>query len=241
MRILHQSELATVVCGDATDPAVIDAAPTYDLLCTDPPYGVRWQSGNRTDRFDVLAGDDGSLDVPAVLGAWVRRLRDHRHVYVFGYRPDQLAEPLQLGGTAVLIWDKGQISGGDLRLPWAPGHEPITFGVYVSSQAHRAKGYGNLAARLRRLTVIEVPRLHGRQVKRHPTEKPVALMRQLVESSSLPGEIVLDPFAGCGSTLVAAVLEGRRAYGVEVDERYATTAVERVKRAEAIARMIITA
>lgn len=241
MRILHQSELATVVLGDATDPAVIDAAPTYDLLCTDPPYGVRWQSGNRTDRFDVLAGDDGSLDVPAVLGAWVRRLRDHRHVYVFGYRPDQLAEPMRLGGTSTLIWDKGQINGGDLRLPWAPGHEPITFGVYVPSQAHRAKGFGNLAARLRRSTVVEVPRLHGRQVNRHPTEKPVALMRQLVESSSLPGEIVLDPFAGCGSTLVAAVLEGRRAYGVEVDERYATTAVERVKRAEAIARMIITA
>lgn len=163
MRILHQSELATVVLGDATDPAVIDAAPTYDLLCTDPPYGVRWQSGWRTDRFDVLAGDDGSLDVPAVLGAWVRRLRDHRHVYVFGYSPDQLAEPMRLGGTSTLIWDKGRINGGDLRLPWAPGHEPITFGVYVPRKAGRAKGSGRLTARLLNAAETETDRdLMGR-------------------------------------------------------------------------------
>jgi len=75
-------------------------------------------------------------------------------------------------------------------------------------------------------------------VLRHPTEKPVALMRLLIESSSLPGEIVLDPFAGVGSTLVAAVVTGRRAIGIEIDERYAEIAAERLRKAEAIAREI---
>ena len=73
---------------------------------------------------------------------------------------------------------------------------------------------------------------------RHPTEKPVALMRLLIESSSLPGEIVLDPFAGVGSALVAAVVTGRRAIGIEIDKRYAEIAAERLRDAEAIAREI---
>jgi site-specific DNA-methyltransferase (adenine-specific) len=55
---------------------------------------------------------------------------------------------------------------------------------------------------------------------RHPNEKPVLLLRQLVESSSVIGETVLDPFAGSGSRLLAAVREGRKAIGVEISEQY---------------------
>ncbi|MBV2364276.1 DNA-methyltransferase [Streptomonospora nanhaiensis] len=240
MKTLYTSDLATVVLGDSTDPAVIDAAPVADLLCTDPPYGVRWQSGFRSEAFPEIIGDDGTLDVPAVLGAWCKRLQAHRHVYVFGYAPDQLAEPMRLGGTCTLVWDKQKHNGGNLSLPWGPGHEPIAFGVYTPSARRRAQGGGNLAARLRRSSVIRVRGLSG-QVIRHPTEKPTALMRSLIESSTSPGDLVLDPFAGSGTTLVAAVLEGRRAYGVELDSRYAELAVDRVVAAEKIARQIAAA
>lgn len=75
---------------------------------------------------------------------------------------------------------------------------------------------------------------------RHPTEKPVALMAQLIESSTVRGDLVVDPFAGVGSTLVAAILSGRRAWGVEVEERYATIALDRVRRAEALVRQTAT-
>jgi site-specific DNA-methyltransferase (adenine-specific) len=67
---------------------------------------------------------------------------------------------------------------------------------------------------------------------RHPTEKPIELVSQLIESSSVRGDLVLDPFAGCGSTLVAAVLLGRRAIGIEIDERYASEAVRRLEYVE---------
>lgn len=237
MQPIYQSAYATVILGDATDPAVIEAAPIADLLATDPPYGVRYQSGRRAERFDVLTGDEGTLDVPQALSAWTRRrLRAHRHVYVFGYRPEQLTEPLRLGGTAELVWDRAHINGGNLELPWAPSWERITFGVHVPSKAARDSGDGRLAARMRRGRVITASRKNSRQVNRHPTEKPTELMAQLVESSSTRGELVADPFCGVGSTLAAAILTGRRAYGIETDATYAHRAVDRVRAAEDIAR-----
>jgi DNA modification methylase len=61
----------------------------------------------------------------------------------------------------------------------------------------------------------------------HLTEKPVELSRLAIEYSSLPGEVVLDPFAGSGSTLIAAERTGRRAYLVELDPLYGDVIVER--------------
>lgn len=65
-------------------------------------------------------------------------------------------------------------------------------------------------------------------------------MTQLIESSTIRGDLVVDPVAGVGSTLVAAILSGRRAYGVEIEERYATIALDRVRRAEEIVRQATT-
>lgn len=235
MGVIYESANVTLVCGDATDPAVIDAAPTADLLATDPPYGVRWQSGFRTQKFPELAGDDGTLEVPAVLGAWTRRLKDKRHAYVFGYRPDQLADQMRLGGTAELVWDKMMMGLGDLSLPWGPSHERVTFGVHIQGKSDRESGRGRLSARLRSQSVLAVPR---NPATRHSTEKPAGLMAQLIESSTLRGDLVLDPFAGSGSTLVAAVLTGRCAYGVELDPEYAKVAADRLHQAEAAMRSV---
>ena len=66
-------------------------------------------------------------------------------------------------------------------------------------------------------TVIECNNVRG---KRHPTEKPEPLLRQLIEASSLPGQIVFDPFAGSGSTIRAAESLGRVGIGVEIDTDY---------------------
>src|SRR4051794_24703041 len=228
-QIVYQTDRATLYRGDAAD--LVGLLPTVDLLCTDPPYGVRWESTLRAKRFGPLLGDDGTLDVPGLLGAISRtHLRPRRHAYVFGFRPDQLAEPLQLGGTAELVWDKSILGPGNLSLPWAPAHERISFGVRTPSPACRAKGDGRLSARLRAGSVLRHPRRNGTQVCRHPTEKPLGLMLELVESSSRSGDVVLDPFAGSGSTLVAAVLAGRRAIGCELDPRYVGVAIERLAR-----------
>lgn len=96
-------------------------------------------------------------------------------------------------------------------------------------------GGGALSARMRQGTVLRIRRPNGSATGRHATEKPVALMLQLIESSSVRGSLVIDPFAGSGSTLVAAVLLGRRAIGVEINHVYAKRAVARIKAAEHIA------
>ena len=78
--------------------------------------------------------------------------------------------------------------------------------------------------------MIRCQRIQGAASGRHPNEKPVTLLRQLIESSSLFDEDVLDPFAGSGSTLEAAVLECRKAVGIEIEERFCEMAAERLRR-----------
>lgn len=249
---LHHTDRATVIWGDSRDPEVIAQVPDgYGLLCTDPPYGMRYNSG-RSSTFTEIAGDDGSIDWPAVLAEWVGRtgrtrgLAPSRHVYVFGYSPEQLTEPLRLGGTTTLVWDKLDLGSGDLTSPWGPGHEQITFGVHVKRLSDRESGAGNLSARLRRGSVLRYQR-PGRGRARHSNQKPVPLMQELIESSTVaaddsrPGDLVVDPCAGSGSTGVAAVLRGRRCFLVEVDRANAELCVERVQAAERIADLMRSA
>lgn len=222
---------ATLYLGDAAE--VVPTLDPVDLLATDPPWLISQASHGRRQAttmpaFGVIHGDrPGEVDVPAILTAAVRRLRDHRHVYVFG--PAHLLAPVpQLSTPRELIWDKEMHGGGDLTTPWGPGHEPISFAV--RSQRTSAKSEGAFAARMRQSSVLRGARANAAGTVRHPHEKSVEVMRRIVEASSNLGDTVLDPFMGSGTTIVAALLEGRRAIGVEVDERYFNVAVERVQR-----------
>lgn len=232
-RKIYDTARATLWLGDCRDVEV--ERQSCGLMATDPPYGVSFES-NAADvkRFGPIANDDGDADIPSILGALVHWVNECRHVYVFGYGAASLAVPMQLAATADLVWDKGQIGMGDLTQPWGPQHERILFGVHNPSRAHRERGKGALAARLRRGSVITASRPCSQTIQ-HPTEKPVSLMRQLIESSSIPGDVVFDPFAGVGPTLVAAVLLGRQAVGIELNEGYATIAAGRLRDAERIA------
>lgn len=197
------------------------------LLVADPPYGQDFQSNRRQEPLARIVGDDGSLDVAGALGLACRSLRRGRHAYVFG--PSDAVRGTPLTATVPLVWDKMLNGTGDLSLPRGLSHEAITFCVYEPSRVNRTKGYGRLAARVRQGSVIRCQRVQGAATGRHPNEKPVMLLRQLIESSSVMGETILDPFAGSGSTLEAAILEGRRAIGIEIDENHALKAMERLR------------
>lgn len=223
MEPYFKREGLTLYCGDCAEYET-----PCDLLVTDPPYGQEFKSG-RAANWGAIFGDDDLEGIQARLHHVITKcLRPKRHVYIFGSRFDITRFPI--GGRTEIIWDKEIIGPGDLSAPWGPQHENITFGVYIPSKANRDAGDGRLSARLRKGSVIRSTRPNSRGVKNHPTEKPVDILRQLIESSSVIGETVYDPFAGSGSTLIAAVLEGRQAVGVEYEERYCEIAARRFER-----------
>lgn len=226
MKPYYEGHGATLYLGDCLE--VLDGLErdSVDLIVTDPPYGVSWQSGRRHIAFSLIRGDE-SVDVGlAGIAAAVRLLRPRRHVYAFG---KWNIGRLPLGGVCDLVWDKAIIGPGNLAIPWGPSHEPIMFGVHTPSAANRSAGDGNAAARLRRGSVLSYARRNSRAVRSHPTEKPVDLLRELIESSSRVGELVLDPFVGIGSTCVAAAVEGRGSIGIEIEERYLEVAAKRLE------------
>lgn len=224
MKPYFKSESATLYLGDCND-----VSDPCDLIVTDPPYGQEFVSNRAGGQWGMLIGDNDAEGVESRLAISLKSLRRGRHVYIFSGRLD--LSKLPLCGITELIWDKAVIGMGDLSSPWGPQHEKIIFATYELSKANRAKGYGNLSARLRKGSVLRSLRPHSGAVKNHPTEKPVDILRQLIESSSVMGETVYDPFAGSGSTLVASILEGRNAVGCEIDERYCEIAAKRIEAA----------
>lgn len=234
--LVHSSEFAEVWRGRAEEVLPRYSKESMGLVVTDPPYGVEWNSGYRSESFGQLHGDgSGESDrgtIRQIISECVRLVGQDRHLYVFG--PPDTLEGQKISAVTQLIWDKGTIGTGDLTSAWGPGHELINFCVSRHRHAGRA-GKDGLPVRLRKGSVLRFNRPTGRKV-RHPSEKLVPLLRELIESSSRQGETVLDPFAGTGGTGVAAILLGRKTLLVESDARWIDIAVERVQAAEEVAR-----
>lgn len=229
--LLYQSELNQLYCGDSLEFLKDRATESVHLVVTDPPYGVGYQSNTRTDKFSKIANDgpEDRATVREIIEQCVRVVRQNRHIYSFG--PADVLEGLKVSEITELVWDKNTPASGDLSSPWSKNHEYIQFCTSKFRHAGQ-KGKEGLPNRLRKGSVLTFTRPTGRNV-RHPTEKPVPLLRELIESSSKQSEIILDPFAGVGSTAVAATLLGRRTISCELNPEYAEIALARIKSAEA--------
>lgn len=190
----------------------LDAA----ALVTDPPYGVAYQSSMNRDRRNTkrgrpVTGDISTKDRDDALDWWVLSQGDSPAL-LFG----RWDVPRPEGTRARLIWDKGNTVGmGDLSIPWGRAEEEI----YVLGSGFVGKRESN---------VIRVQMLMSGDSRRpdHPTPKPVSLMERLIQKCPLG--TIADPFAGSGSTLVAAKNLGRKAIGVEIEERYCEIAARRL-------------
>ena len=177
-----------------------------DVLVTDPPYGMAYQSNRGADHA-AIEGDQSTEARDAILAAW-----GDRPAIVFG-RWDQ---PRPNGVVARLIWSKAPDPGmGDLSFPWGNSDEEI----YVIGTGFSGK------RRVANVITMGKPPVNGRS---HPTPKPVALMAHLIERC--PTGTILDPFMGSGTTLRAAKDLGRKAIGIEIEERYCEIAAKRLSQ-----------
>jgi site-specific DNA-methyltransferase (adenine-specific) len=197
----YADDSVTLYNADCRD---VEAWLAADVLVTDPPYGMAYKSGwsGSTVRndHDTLARDDA-------LAMW-----GERPALIFG----RWSAPRPIGTRLVLTWDKGDWPGmGDLALPWGPSTEE----VYVLGTGFVGRREGS---------VLRVARRPG-PASEHPSWKPTELMAGLVARCA-PSWVIADPFAGSGSTLVAAKMLGRRAIGVEIEERYCEIAARRLRQ-----------
>lgn len=188
---------------------------TADVIVTDPPYGYGYASsggprGHAPWRDTSITGDDSTRARDDVLAVW-----SPRPALVFG----SWKRPKPTGVRAVLVWDKGGAAGmGDLSIPWKPNWEEI----YVIGKGFTGPRTTGVLTGHRSAPSIATGRLH-------PNEKPVSLLRELLDKCP-PGP-VLDPFAGSGSTLVAARELGRASVGVEIDEKWCEVIARRLSKA----------
>jgi site-specific DNA-methyltransferase (adenine-specific) len=230
---LPESRIVQGDCRDLIDLHIPDGEVTCCI--TDPPYGVnfvsrraatpqgkRWVAPVAND-----AGLDGALDLFAeVMANMAPKFANEAELYVFT-RWDivdvwmgavRALEPYGFAYKMLLVWDKGIPGMGDIDSNWGCGHELILY----AKKGRREVPY-------RRSGIIAVDKVHASEIV-HPTEKPVGLLERFVEMSTNVGDLVVDPFAGSGSTVVAANRLGRVGVGFELDERYVTYARSRLEQ-----------
>jgi DNA modification methylase len=179
----------------------------FDVMLTDPPYGIGYESGRFGTLPRSIVGDKDTSTRDEILMWW-----GDNPALVFG----SWRAPRPVGTRALLVWDTLGANGmGALDLPWKPSHQEI----YVL-------GHGFVGKRTTDVLRFPPVQSMARNGRVHPHEKPLPLLSYLL--SKCPGGLVLDPFMGSGSTLVAAKVVGRSAIGVEIDERYCEVAAKRL-------------
>ena len=209
----YADDFVTIYHGDAREllPAI-----AYDVIVTDPPYGVAWEGGNMGgQKFGPIAGD-GNHDAMS----WALGLDGPRVVFGADHAPWAVPP----GGTWS-VWDKrssdtstldkalsaDRIFGSPFEMVWASWQTP--------RRMFRCLHTGT----------VNADRAYGKQPPRvHPTQKPVVLLADMLELWVPEGQIVADPFMGSGTTLRAAKHLGRKAVGIEVEERFCEVAATRM-------------
>lgn len=206
MSLYYEDEFVQLHYGDCR---AVRGWTLAEVLVTDPPYGIGWKKGHnrkaKSKRHDGIQNDQDTAVRDDVLKTW-----GNRPAVVFGsWRAPAPADVKQ-----TLVWRK-----------------PVDAGVVGSTTGFRNDTElifltGDWPKRnAARSSVLTTDTGMHAYLNGHPHAKPVAVMASLIEQTS---GVIADPFAGSGSTLVAARLLGRRAIGVEIDEAYCELIVKRL-------------
>lgn len=213
-----------LMCGDATLPEVFDTlldGKKVNLVVTDPPYNVNYSSDAGTIKNDNMADNDFYNFLFASYKNMANAMAEDASIYVFhadteglNFRKAFVDAGFYLSG--VCIWAKQSLVLG--RSPYQWKHEPILFGW-------KKNGKHKWFADRKQSTVWNFDR--PKKSELHPTMKPIALVAYPILNSSMTNGLVLDPFGGSGSTLIACEQTDRTCYTIEIDEKYADVIVKR--------------
>lgn len=216
-----------IMAGDSTQQADVEAlmaGETATLMVTDPPYGVAYETEGKNPRRRKdqrpIANDDLGKDQAAFWTTAFRHWPLDGDAYVFGPSGPlifELATALTKAGMEprqLLIWVKHQLVLG--RSHYHYRHEHVFYGWKGKTSWNGSRKEDSVWEEERPMASPE-----------HPTMKPVPLCEWAIENSSQLNGLVIDPFLGSGTTLIAAERTGRRCYGMEIDPHYCALVIAR--------------
>lgn len=216
-------ELNKVYNEDCFEGIKIIDDKSIDLVLTDIPYGMSFQSGHRNEKHLKIENDNNVDWFPNWIKEIDRVAKDDAHLYIFcsHHKVDYFKYHIEKYRKVknILIWQKNNTGMGDLFGDYAPQYEMILF---CSNGEKKLKGG-------RDSNIIKANRT---QNNLHPTEKPVNLMEYFIEKSSNEDDIILDTFAGSGATLVGAKNKKRNFVGFEIEASYIPVIEKRLSQVQ---------
>ncbi len=213
-----------LVCGDSTKAetfALLMGDRKANLVITDPPYNVNYEGSAGKIKNDNMADDAFYQFLLAAFQNTEAVMADDASIYVFhadteglNFRRAFADAGFRLSGAC--IWKKQSLVLG--RSPYQWQHEPILFGW-------KKKGRHQWYTGRKESTIWEFdkPKKNGD----HPTMKPIPLLAYPIMNSSMSNTLVMDPFGGSGSTLIACEQTDRSCYTIELDEKFCDVIVKR--------------
>lgn len=213
-----------LVCGDSTKEETFEllmAGRKANLVVTDPPYNVNYEGQAGKIKNDNMANDAFYRFLLSVFQNIEENMATDASIYVFhadteglNFRMAFTEAGFYLSGTC--IWKKQSLVLG--RSPYQWQHEPVLFGW-------KKKGRHQWYTGRKESTIWEFDK--PKKNTDHPTMKPVALIAYPIMNSSMTNTLVLDPFGGSGSTLIACEQSERECYTIELDEKYCDVIMKR--------------
>lgn len=213
-----------LVCGDSTDENVINTlmdGRQANLVVTDPPYNVNYEGTAGKIKNDNMASDKFYQFLFDAFSCMEKAMASDASIYVFHADTEGLnfRKAFQDAGfylSGCCIWEKPSLVLG--RSPYQWQHEPVLFGWKKSGRHQWYSGRSDTT-----IWKFEKPKKNAE----HPTMKPIPLLAYPIKNSSMTNSIVLDPFGGSGSTLIACEQTGRICDTCELDEKYCDVIVNR--------------
>lgn len=213
-----------LICGDSTKQETYDVlmdGKKANLTVTDPPYNVNYEGSAGKIKNDNMANEAFYTFLYDAFSCMEKAMADDASIYVFhadteglNFRRAFVEAGFYLSGTC--IWKKQSLVLG--RSPYQWQHEPVLYGW-------KKKGKHQWYTGRKESTIWEFdkPKKNGD----HPTMKPIPLLAYPITNSSMSNCIVLDPFGGSGSTLIACEQTNRICHTIELDEKFVDVIVNR--------------